>query len=91
MRRDLDENPVLLLIASLLLFWTVPLLPLYYEGAVSKFFLDFFPALAALGSFGYNIKEMRESSDNPTTGNYILFAVSGILAAVMTGRLFGVL
>ena len=90
MRRDLDENPILLLLASLLLFWTMPLLPGYYDGAVSKFFLDFFPALAALGSFGYNIKDMRQSSDNPTAGNYIIFAISGILSAVMIGRLFGV-
>jgi hypothetical protein len=90
MRRDLDENPILLLIASLLLFWTMPLLPWYYDGPVSKFFLDFFPALAVLGSFGYNIKEMRRSSSNPTAGNYILFIISGILSVVMIGRLFGV-
>ena len=90
MKRELIEDPIIFLISSLLLFWTLPLLPFYYNDAVSKFLLDTFPALAALESFNLNFQEMSRSSENPSIGNYAVFAISGILSAVMLGRLFGV-
>jgi hypothetical protein len=79
------------LIASLLLLWINPLIPADLSNLPNHKFLNFFPTLTAVVAFAYNLKQMKDSQNNPTSGNYMMFYFAGVMPTATIARFLGII